>query len=231
VGVVFRLLETQKPLVYRAIRGGVQPIALIRHLRESWLTMENVAKDRPPFATLCGVWFVLVAVSVAGRLWQPAYNVTPLAGAAIAAGAVFPNPLVAASVPVVALSISNLALPSYGTSVSSLLMAAVVYAAFAWPVLLGGLVRNGRLLPIVGGALASSLVFFLATNFAHWCLGNDYPHSAAGLLACYAAGLPFYRWMPVGDVAWSLAFVGSLAALGAITSSSQSISSRPVNAA
>jgi hypothetical protein len=193
--------------------------------------MENVAKLRPPVSTLCVVWFVLVAVSVAGRLWQPAFNVTPLAGAAIAAGAVFPNPLVAATVPLAALSISNLALPGYGTSASSLVMAAVIYAAFAWPVLLGGLIRNGRLLTIVGGALASSLVFFLSTNFAHWCLGNDYPHTAAGLLACYTAGLPFYRWMPVGDVVWSLAFVGGLAAFGAIASSPRRISSHPANAA
>jgi len=193
--------------------------------------MENDAKPRPPFATLCGVWFVLVAVSVAGRLWQPAFNVTPLAGAALAAGAVFPNALVAASVPVVALSISNLVLPGYGTSVEGLVMAAVIYAAFAWPVLLGGLVRKGRLLAIVGGALASSLVFFLVTNFAHWCLGNDYPHTAAGLLACYTAGLPFYRWMPVGDLVWSLALVGGLAAFGAIASSPRRISSQSVNAA
>jgi len=193
--------------------------------------MENVAKQNPPFATLCGVWFVLVAVSVAGRLWQPAYNVTPLAGAAIAAGAVFPNPLVAATVPLAALSISNLALPGYGTSAGGLVMAAVIYAACAWPVLLGGLVRNGRLLSIAGGALASSLVFFLSTNFAHWCLSHDYPHTVAGLLACYTAGLPFYRWMPVGDVAWSLVFMGGLAAFGAVASSPRLISSHPAKTA
>ena len=193
--------------------------------------MENVAKHRPPFATLCGVWFVLVAVSVAGRLWQPAFNVTPLAGAAIAAGAVFPNPLVAVTVPLAALSISNLVLPGYGSSAAGLMMAAVIYAACAWPVLLGGLVRNGRLVSIAGGALASSLVFFLSTNFAHWCLSNDYPHTVAGLLACYTAGLPFYRWMPVGDVAWSLAFMGGLAAFGAVASSPRLISSHPAKAA
>ena len=193
--------------------------------------MENVAKHRPPFATLCGVWFVLVAVSVAGRLWQPAFNVTPLAGAAIAAGAVFPNPLVAVTVPLAALSISNLALPGYGSSAGSVMMAAVIYAALAWPVLLGGMVRNGRLLSIAGGVLASSLVFFLSTNFAHWCLSNDYPHTVAGLLACYTAGLPFYRWMPVGDVAWSLAFMGGLAAFGAVASSPRLISSHPAKAA
>ena len=193
--------------------------------------MENVAKHNPPFATLCGVWFVLVAVSVAGRLWQPAYNVTPLAGAAIAAGAVFPNPLVAATVPLAALFISNLALPGYGTSAGGLVMAAVIYAACAWPVLLGGLVRNGRFLSIAGGALASSLVFFLSTNFAHWCLSHDYPHTVAGLLACYTAGLPFYRWMPVGDVAWSLVFMGGLAAFGAVASSPRLISSHPAKTA
>ena len=193
--------------------------------------MENVEKHPPSFATLCVVWFVLVAVSVAGRLWQPAFNVTPLAGAALAAGAAFPNPLVAVTVPVAALAISNLVLPGYGVSAASLIMAAVVYAALAWPVLLGGLVRKGRPLSILGGALASSLVFFLSTNFTHWCLTDDYPHTVSGLLSCYAAGLPFYRWMPVGDVVWSLIFVGGLAAFGALASSPRSISSHPANAA
>jgi hypothetical protein len=205
--------------------------------------MDNAAKHRPSFATLCGVWFVLVAVSVVGRLWQPTANVTPLAGAAIAAGAVFPSPLVAVTVPLAALSISNLALPGYGNAAGNMVMAAVIYAAIAWPVLLGsrlgsrlsgqvnGPVRFGRWLPIAGAALASSLVFFLSTNFAHWCLTNDYPHTLAGLLACYTAGLPFYRWMPVGDMAWSLAFIGGLTGFGLIASASPLISSRPVNAA
>ena len=113
--------------------------------------MENVSKFRPSVPMLCGIWFVLVAVSVAGRLWQPVSNVTPLAGAALAAGAVFPNPLVAATVPLAALAISNLALPGYGDSLNGFLMAGVIYAALAWPVLLGGMVRNGRSLAILGG--------------------------------------------------------------------------------
>ena len=93
-------------------------------------------------------------------------------------------------------------------------MAAVVYAATAWPVLLGGLVRRGRLPAVIGGALASSLVFFGSTNLAHWLLGSDYPKDAAGLTACFIAALPFYRWMPLGDVVWSLAIFGGLVACG-----------------
>ncbi len=153
------------------------------------------------------VWLALVAIGVAGRLWQPGWNVTPMAGVALAAGALFPQPLVAASVPLAALAIGNLVLPAYG----SLAMAAVVYAATAWPVLLGRVVTRGKWLAMLGGALASSLVFFLSTNIAYWLLADDYPRSAAGLAACFTAALPFYRWMPVGDLAWTaILFAGLL---------------------
>ena len=108
-------------------------------------------------AGLAGVWFVLVAVAVVGRLWQPTWrgeplwNVTPMAGVALAAGAMLPNAAVAASVPLAALAISNLALPGYGSTG----MAVIVFAATAWPVLLGRLVRSGKWPAILGGALAS----------------------------------------------------------------------------
>jgi hypothetical protein len=158
---------------------------------------------------LVAVWIGLVALGVAGRLWQPGWNVTPMAAVALAAGATFTSPLLAASVPLVALALGNLALPGYGSPA----MAAVVCAATAWPVLLGGLVRRGGWAAILGGALASSLVFFFSTNLAHWLLTTDYPRTAAGLGACFVAALPFYRWMPVGDLAWTAAVFGGLSAL------------------
>jgi hypothetical protein len=165
------------------------------------------------------LWMGLVALAVCGRLWQPHWNgqplwhATPLAAVALAAGAVFGRSLLAASVPLAALFLSNLALPGY----ENVGMAAVVYLAAAWPVLLAGFVRNGRLPVIVTGALVSSLVFFLATNLAHWLLTVDYPRTMAGLAACFAAALPFYRWMPVGDVAWSVVVFTGLAAVARLT--------------
>lgn len=147
-----------------------------------------------------------------------------MAGTALAAGVLFANPLVAASVPLVALAASNLALPGYG----SVLMAVVVYAATLWPVFLGSTVRSGRLVAIIGSALACSLVFYLSTNLAHWWLTIDYPHTFAGLLTCYTAALPFYQWMPFGDVAWSLALVGGLSVVGRmVQSASQRTGSTP----
>jgi hypothetical protein len=34
----------------------------------------------------------------------------------------------------------------------------------------------------------------------------------AGLGECFVAALPFYRWMPVGDAAWTLATFGLIVA-------------------
>lgn len=165
---------------------------------------------------LAAVWLALVAVFVIGRFLQPAWNVTPSAAVALVAGAVFPGAglfpgaALAASVPVAGLVISNLVLPGY----ESLTMAAVVFAATAWPVVLRRWVRPGRTLGIAAGALVSAVVFFLTTNLAYWWLSHDYPLTIKGLGACYLAAVPFFRWMPLGDVAWSLALTTATAAVG-----------------
>jgi hypothetical protein len=98
-------------------------------------------------------------------------------------------------------------------------MAVVVYAALAWPSLLGGVIRRQGWLAIFGGSLAASLVFFLSTNLAHWALSQQYPHTLAGLGACYVAALPFYRWMPVGDLVWTATLFAGLAFLSRLSQS------------
>lgn len=162
------------------------------------------------------MWSGLVTLAVAGRLSQPEWHFTPLAAVTLAAGFVFRSVPAAATVPMAALAISDRFLAAH----DSLAMAAVVYAATAWPVLLGcfGLLGRGRQVrwpAVFGGSLASSLVFFFSTNAAHWWLTNDYPHTAVGLMACLAAGLPFFRWMPVGDLAWTAIVFGGLSLLAA----------------
>ena len=194
---------------------------MVNHAHESAGTRplnRNSASGRGSVSMQAVVWLALVALAVAGRLWQPTWNgeqlwhATPLAAVALAAGFLFANPLVAASVPLAALALSNLLLPGYG----SLGVAAVVYAATAWPVLLGtcGVLGQDRprWLAVVGGSLATSLVFFLSTNLAHWAFMADYPRTMAGLGECFVAALPFYRWMPVGDAAWTLATFGLIVA-------------------
>ncbi|MEG9434972.1 hypothetical protein JAO29_02125 [Edaphobacter sp. HDX4] len=47
-------------------------------------------------------------------------------------------------------------------------------------------------LRVAGAVLATSTSFFILSNMVVWCAGMMYPHTAAGLLACYVAAIPFY---------------------------------------
>jgi len=63
--------------------------------------------------------------------------------------------------------------------------------------------------------LVPATAFFLVTNFAVWMFKSTYAASFEGLLSCYAAGLPFYRWMLAGDVFYLVVLLGCLAVAGA----------------
>jgi len=65
------------------------------------------------------------------------------------------------------------------------------YAAILW---LGTNLReNARPLRVIGAALASSVSFFLISNFTVWLSGTMYPITLSGLTVCYSMGLPFFR--------------------------------------
>jgi len=48
-------------------------------------------------------------------------------------------------------------------------------------------------LGVVAATFLSATLFFLLSNGQVWFQNHMYPHTAAGLVACYTAGLPFYR--------------------------------------
>jgi hypothetical protein len=87
------------------------------------------------------------------------------------------------------------------------------YAAILW---LGSQLReNSNWLRIAGAALASSISFFVVSNFAVWACWNMYPKTLSGLMTCYAAGLPFFRRGIAGDMLFTAAMFG-LPALAAL---------------
>lgn len=62
---------------------------------------------------------------------------------------------------------------------------------------------------IVGGALLSSVLFFVVTNFAVWLAPNFmYEKTISGLLACYTMAIPFFRNSIVGDMVYTALFFG-----------------------
>lgn len=72
------------------------------------------------------------------------------------------------------------------------------YAGMLW---LGSTIkRDSGPVRILGSALAGSVAFFVASNFAVWAAWDMYPRTFAGLMTCYDAGLPYFRRGVEGDL-------------------------------
>jgi len=81
------------------------------------------------------------------------------------------------------------------------------YAAILW---LGTNLREkaGFWRVVLAGA-ASSVSFFIVSNFAVWAAWPDmYPRTMAGLVACYDAAIPFFRGTAASDMFFTLAMFG-----------------------
>jgi hypothetical protein len=91
------------------------------------------------------------------------------------------------------------------------------YAAILW---LGTNLRaNSKPVRVIGAALASSVSFFLFSNFAVWACQNMYPKNVSGLMMSYTAALPFFRNALAGDLLFTSAMFATPVALHALAES------------
>ncbi len=54
-----------------------------------------------------------------------------------------------------------------------------------------------------GSALAMSLAFFVISNLSVWSMGQWYPMTASGLVHCFTAAIPFFKYTLCGDLLFS----------------------------
>jgi hypothetical protein len=131
-----------------------------------------------------------VGVAILSRLIVHIPNVTAVTATALFAGRFFQRKSFAFAVPILVMAITDLFLGFYIISV-------FVYAALLGVVAIGQWVKRIS----VWSVLASSVLFFLLTNFGVWVLG--YPKTWEGLVACYTAAIPFFRASLIGDFAFA----------------------------
>ena len=62
-------------------------------------------------------------------------------------------------------------------------------------------------------ALASSVLFFVVTNFGVWATQGMYPMSLEGLVACYVAAIPFFQNSLLGNAFYTSVLFGGFALL------------------
>ena len=138
------------------------------------------------------------------RIVPHPWNLAPVGAMALFSGAVVRNRVMAFVFPLLAMLAGDFFIGFHK-------LMPVVYFSFVISTALGFWVRERRSGVRVGGVvLLGAIQFFLITNFGVWAFSNFYPKTFAGLMACYAAGVPFFWNTLAGDVCYSALLFGGL---------------------
>ena len=94
------------------------------------------------------------------------------------------------------------------TGLYSVIVMLFVYLGFALSTFIGRLIlmRQRSTARFIGGTIAGALGFYLVSNIGMWLVA--YPISLAGLLTCWADGLPFLLRSITGDFIYGIVIFG-----------------------
>lgn len=156
----------------------------------------------------------LVVLAALTRLVPHPPNVTPIAALAVFGGAYFRDRKIAVLLPLGAMLLSDLVLGFGVYGLAAMKSEPIVYLCMLLTVAIGRSIQTRRSVPTIALAtLASSLMFYLVTDFAVWAFDSLYPKTWDGLMACYIAAIPFFRNSLFGDAFFAAVLFGGFAIL------------------
>lgn len=142
----------------------------------------------------------LILFAALTRVIPHPWNTTAIGALALFSGAYLTSRWTAVAVTLASLFLTDLVLGFHSTM-------PYVYGAFALITLISYSQLKEKKWSLIGSwSVASTLLFFLISNFGVWAQGGFYTKTAQGLVECYVAGIPFLGNQVVGD----LFFVGVL---------------------
>jgi hypothetical protein len=154
------------------------------------------------FRTILIVGMILFAAII--RIVPHPWNLAPVGAMALFSGAVIRNRVMAFVFPLLAMLAGDFFVGFH-------ILMPVVYVSFVISTAIGFWLRERRSAVRLGGAvLLGAIQFFLITNLGVWMFLNSYPKTFAGLMACYAAGVPFFWNTLAGDICYSGLLFGGL---------------------
>ena len=158
---------------------------------------------------------IIIFIAAFSRLIPHIPNFTPIGAIALFGAAYFKNRFNAFLIPISSLFISdliinNLFLSNYFEKFT------LVYSGFLWQyssfilIILIGIfsLRKFNFKKLLISTIASSLVFFIITNFGVWVSGSMYSKDLFGLMSCYTLAIPFYKGTLLGFLFYSFVLFG-----------------------
>ena len=129
----------------------------------------------------------IILAAIISRFISHPPNFTPILAICLFGGAMIENKKLRFLIPITIMFLSDLILGMHNT---------ILWVYGSLLLIVGiGVLFHGRikLLSVILGVFASSLLFFLVTNFGVWFGSVVYPQTLSGLGVCYAAGIPFFK--------------------------------------
>ncbi|MBN2613834.1 MAG: hypothetical protein JXB00_19915 [Bacteroidales bacterium] len=158
---------------------------------------------------------VLILFAAFSRLIPHPPNFAPIGAMALFGAAYFSQRIMAFLIPLVSMWLSDLVLNN--------LVYNRYFDHFAWfydgfyftygAFILIGLVgivllKRIKVKNLILASVLASVLFFIVSNFGVWVSTTIYPKDFSGLMACYTAGLPFFKNTIVGDLIYTGALFG-----------------------
>ena len=154
-----------------------------------------------------GVITMLILLVALSRLVPHPPNFLSVGGMALFGAAYYNRRYLSYLIPVIAMWLSDLAVNNilYAQYFDHFVWfysgAGFTYGAFLLIVLFGTFIlKKVRITNLIAAALGASAIFFAVSNFGVWLSSGLYPHTASGLMSCYAAGLPFFQNTLLGNL-------------------------------
>ena len=128
----------------------------------------------------------LILVLSFSRLIEHPWNFTPILAVGIFSGFYFKNFILSLFIVILSMFIGDLFLGFHSTMFFT-------YISLAVAVVIGLFIKHFKFTEILFSGLASSVCFFIITNFGAWLTLEMYEKNFAGLLQSYVLAIPFFH--------------------------------------
>jgi hypothetical protein len=94
------------------------------------------------------------------------------------------------------------------------------YLLIASVTIIGFFINKNKVSQIVAGSLAGAIFYFIVSNFTVWIgsgldINNQpYPKTIEGLMSCFTAALPYFKWSVLSTLVFNGIFFGAYYLLG-----------------
>ena len=131
------------------------------------------------------VAFIILALSFSRLIPHP-WNFSPMIAAGIFAGFYFKQFYLGSFIIILSMFLGDIFLGFHNTMFFT-------YLALAIVVLIGVVIKNLKFSKILYSTIASSIVFFVITNFGAWLTIDMYTKDFNGLMQSYVMAIPFFH--------------------------------------